>query len=158
MNLYKSIKYYLTEMSLDKERLIQRILDKTEKINDLLLKCLLIQNTTNNLNHWSTEIYSFLPRIQKLKGKNKLPSEKLLTTYTLGYFQDTLLEYMDAMIISMNDIENTNIIEYNKQALYDCIIDYYKWLIPNLANTGNVNIIAVKQEIKELIEKYNKLN
>ena len=157
-NLYKSIKIYLTEMSIKRKYLLEDLRIATNRINEHLLKCLLIQNETNNLNHWSKEIYSFLFRVPKLKNDKGFPDEKTLSEGTLDYINDSLPQQIDVMIKSINSDENTNIIEYNKQAIYDCIIDYYKWLIPILSKEGIVELDAVKQKINELINKYNKLN
>ncbi len=157
-NLYRKLRYYLIEMSLDKKSLEKDIRDKTEKINEHLLKCLLIQNTTNTLNHWSQEVYNFLHSVPKLKGSNKLPNERILHNCTLGYFGDVLLERLDYYVEELNDLEHTNITDYNKQSLYDCILDYYKWLIPMLSTQGTIKNSQVKSQINTLIQKYNKEN
>lgn len=155
-SLYKKIKYHLLEMSLDKDRLESDIRNKTQMLNLHLLKCLLIQNTTRTLNHWGQEVYALLSTVPKLKSKNKYPSEKILYNCTLGYFADDLLEKLDSYIEDVNDIENANITDYNKDSLYNCIINYYKWLIPILSKDGKVTTTEVKAQINTLIKEYNK--
>lgn len=155
MNLYKRIKYYLTEMSESKSKIERDIKYNSRELIEHLLKCLLFQNTTNNLNHWGQEVYSYLKDVQKLKGSNKLPSEKMLYNCTLGYFADSLLMKLNIYIESICEEENISIKEYDKKLLYDCIIDYYKWLVPILSTKGAVKPSEVKAQINILINKYN---
>lgn len=155
MSLYSKIKYNLKEMSIEKRRLEDRIIDATDKINEHLLKCLVIQDKTHNLNHWSQEVYSFLPRVPQLRGSNKLPSKSLILKRTLGLYGTDLIRRMDIYIPDICRRENVEVPEYNKQSLYKCIENYYNWLASNLSETGEVLSTDVKAQINELIKDYN---
>ena len=74
---------------------------------------------------------------------------------TIGFFQDSLLEFLDEEVESIKEDFDVQII-YNRQVLYDCIVDYYKWLIPILSNDGIITIKDKEKKINELIQKYNK--
>jgi len=164
MNLYRNIDdslketEYLTEMSFDTSTVIKKITDELENINEHLIKCLVIQNTTNNLNHWEKEIYNFLHNTYKLKSTKKYPDEDLLRENTIIGFGDCLLEQLDILIESICYDENAPVSKYNKQAVYNGIINYYKWIIPILSKNGAVNNVEVYNEIDTLIEQYNKEN
>lgn len=145
----------LNEMSQEKTKIEQYLMSKVTIINDHLLKCLLLQDSTNSLNHWIKEIWGFLPELPLIKGTNKLPSEKMIRNHTISYFDDTLLDHLDIKIKGINYEENSNVTSYNKQSLYDCIIEYYNRLIPVLARNGEVDDIFTTTIINELIQKYN---
>ncbi len=154
-NLYKRIRYYLIEMPDSKRDIETDVRQSTGRINEHLLKCLLIQDTTHNLNHWSDEVYELLSDVPKMKGNNKLPSEKMLYNCTIGYFGDFLYERLDGYIEDISEQEHTDIVYSNKQIIYDCIMSYYKWLIPILSHEGSVKQEEIKSEINKLIQQYN---
>ena len=52
------MKIRLLEMSIERRKLEEKIDNTTDKLIEHLLMCLLIQDDTNNLNHWSNEVYS----------------------------------------------------------------------------------------------------
>lgn len=144
----------LNEMAETKAEVARFIKSKTSIINEHILKCLLIQDTTNNLNHWCKEIRAFLPNVPILKTTKKYPDEKMIRECTIGYFGDSLLNIIDSLVNSINYEENTNITNYNKQALYDCIIKYYEWLAIILSKNGNVKLQEVNEEINLLVQEY----
>lgn len=141
-------------MAIDSRNMKNRIMDKTDKITEHLLKCLLIQDTTHNLNHWSQEIYGFMYSLPKLKRTNKLPSKEMIYNCINDYIGDTLLDNIDTLVKNINYQENTNITDYDKQSLYNCIMSYYNWLSSQLS-IGAVENIEVKNQINTLINKYN---
>lgn len=154
MNLFKRIKLNLLEMSEDKAKLGSKIDNVTWILDEHLVKCLIYQNKTNTLNHWQHEIYSFLPRVPKLKGSNKYPSEKFLYNCTINIYSDALMDYLNSHVVNVQD-KYGKVDNINKQGLYDCIIAYYKWLIPILSKNGAVTEPEVRAEINNLIKDYN---
>lgn len=157
-NLYKRIKYYLTEMSTEKSIIQFKVIDKLEIITEHLLKCLLIQNKTDTLEHWCNEIYGFLNNIPRMKGNNKYPNDKLIYSWIIGWIDDDLLEWINSDISMINSKYSMDTSNCNKQSLNDCILEYYKWLSLKLSQNGKINNEEVRQQISTLINKYNKEN
>jgi len=163
--MYKEIKNNLNEqeelfeMAVEKSAAAANIMSHISELNKHLIKCLLIQNNTGYLDHWGQEIYAALNDVPKLKHDKKLPDEDFIRENTIGYFEDRLPNKLDNIIKVINKQEKTNITKYNKDLLYECIIDYYNWLIPILAVEGEIDDSDdVKNKINELITKYNELN
>lgn len=149
------MKIRLLEMFIERRKLEEKIDNTTDKLIEHLLMCLLIQDDTNNLNHWSNEVYSSLSRTYSLKPNNKLPSKKLLYSFTIDQFGDILPRWVRGYVSHINDKENTNITDYDTQLLSDYVIKYYEWLIPILSKEGFVESQEVRQQIKSLIQEYN---
>lgn len=57
----------LQETLENKSQVRQDIVNVEGKIIEHLLKCFLYKDSTNNLNHWKQEIFSFLYEVPKLK-------------------------------------------------------------------------------------------
>lgn len=155
-NIYKRIieSQTLYEMALSQSEIEQRVHNMTEVICVHILRCLLIQDSTNNLSHWEDELFGFLPRLPKLKNTNKLPDKYLIYKWFKDEIGDTLFHDLDTEVKNMNSLEKTNVTEYNKQTLYNCIMNYLKWLSSELSK-GALNNDLVHEQVDKLVQEYN---
>lgn len=144
----------LNEMAEYKKDIIKRIEDKEYVLMEHLIKCLMYSDS-NNLEHWKKEIYSFVNRINPLKGINKYPTYKQLKSWIINKFSDTLKQTIYAIADSINYEYHKNI-EYNSAKLAQCVIAYYEWLMINLSQKGVISLQEVSKEIDALIQSYNK--
>lgn len=145
----------LQEMSENKSQIRQDIVNVEGKIIEHLLKCFLYKDSTNNLNHWKQEIFSFLYEVPKLKNTKKFPSYKLLYSFTIERIYDTLLDRIEPRIKNLEFKGYPKVNNYNKKDLYNAILEYYNWLIKELSKTGFVESKSVFNKIDEIIQKYN---
>ena len=143
-------------MGLSKYQLKGDLIDLTYKTNEYLLDCLLLQNKTNDLEDLEKEYYQ-LCRVPKVKETKEFPSEEFLYKNTIGFFEDSLMDALDEEIELTSLEYDISIPKYNKHAIYECIIDYYKWVIPKLSKEGIISYDQLVLETNKLIEKYNKL-
>ena len=81
-----------------------------------------------------------------MKGTNKYPSYKQLYKWVLYRFEDSLLDRIDGYVSDITR-EYGNV-EYNKQMLYDKIIEYFKWLLQNLSE----KVYITRQEVSDAID------
>jgi len=155
MNIYKKFKTYLIEMSDSISHIRQNIQNHLDQIINNLLKCYLIQNETDNLNHWKQETYSQLSSVPKINRTNKYPSKKQLRKWIITYIEDVLDDRIVREIDNINYTEkNYYINRYDVEILHVYIIEYLDWLCLMLSDKGQVTTRQVHSKIDELIGKY----
>ena len=147
----------LIEMSEKRKEIYRRLKDKLEDLAEHVGKCIVYRNTSNDLNHWKSEVYAFIHTVPKLKGTNKFPTYKNLKENVLCLIDDR----MDAIASgSMNiaSIEGLPDIECNMDLLGNLILEYCDWLMKTLSSSqqGNVSYYLVSGKIDELISEYNR--
>ena len=128
----------------------------TDNLIEHLLMCLLLKDSTDNLNHYKDEVYSSFNKTCLLTGNNKFPTEKILYNMTLDQFSDVLPAWINGYIEDINYKENVNINNYDSSLLTNYIIEYYKWLISILAKRYFVKHEEVNNKINILIDNYDK--
>ena len=137
--------------STKKANLIAQDVDsKSRNIINHLIKCSLYPDY-QDYSHWKKEIYNFLNDIYLVKGKNMYPSYKQLYKWTIGTFGDVLYSRLDRYIKDI--MSDYKIVEYDKNKVYNIIIEYYKWLILNLSKQGEVTSLEVSNKIDELVDR-----
>lgn len=145
----------LQESAMRQSKLEDNLIDINPKITEHLLKCFLYKNTTNNLEHWKQDIYSFLHEVPVLKQNKKLPSYKFLINNTFNIYSEVLMNRLDAKIRDLIKKGYPEISNYNKQNLYSAIYNYYDWLCKLLASNGYIELSEICDKIDELINEYN---
>ena len=146
----------LLEMAYPLKDIYRKIDDQCEKVIKHLLLCLLFgDKETTTLNHWKEEIAGLLYRTYFVKGTNKYPTEKQLNINCFNW-KDTLKDTLDTTIELICHKEKLNIPNYYKDKLYNCIINYFKWLYKEFSIKGQVKEIEVFNKIDSLIKEYNK--
>lgn len=150
MSLYEMITSKLNEMADTKKEITESIHNKEWMISEHLIKCMLYPKS-ENINHWKVELYGFVHNVNKVKGTNKYPSYKQLYKWVLNRFEDSLLDRIDGYVSDIT--RKYGNVEYNKQMLYDKIIEYFKWLLQNLSEKGYVTRQEVSDKIDILIKR-----
>ena len=139
----------LNELARGKAEITNKIDNTSDNIINYLILCLLYCDR-QELNHWKKEIHSFLYKIDKVKGRNKYPSYKKLRKWWFAGFEDTLMDNLDVRIDRiMNEYGQ---VEYNKNKIYNSIINYFEWLLQSLSEKGSVYQSEVTFKIDELNE------
>ena len=99
-------------MSTDIKSIKTKIQDHIPQLLNNLLKCILIQNKTNNLEHWSDEVYSQISEVSKIKKTNKYPTKRQLNEWIITYYADVLDDRIKVQISNINYKEHTDIKDY----------------------------------------------
>lgn len=148
MNLSLNI---INELARGKAEITNKIDNISDEIIDHLILCLLY-NDRQELNHWTREIHGLLYKIDKVKGSNKYPSYKKLRKWWFAGFEDTLMDNLDVRIDRiMNEYGQ---VEYDKNKIYNSIINYFEWLLQRLSEKGSVYQSEVSTKIDELNKNY----
>ena len=142
---------YIRAMAAQRSQLKLLILQSSGQIVEHILKILMFPNVTTT-NHWESEIYAFLPRIQKVKGSNKLPGENFILDALTSY-NDNLKIFIPSILESESEFTPADLdLRVAEQAIYE----YQKWLAHELATFGSVTPNSVKNELNSIIEKYSR--
>ena len=96
--------------------------------------------------HWMHEIWAFLFRVKKLKGKNKFPKIDFIKK-AMSTSNDMIPELMTAVLDLEPELEPTWV---DSDAALACIESYQNWLASELSAHGFVRQAAVKAKLKEI--------
>ena len=143
------------EYAYKRRQIEDRLYESTDKIIEHLIK-LYLMPTHESANHWKREIYSFLNKVDKLKGSNKRPTQSQIYTWTFGNKEDTIDNYfVRGMLDTINYDYNENIkINLNKfrTDIIDICKSYFMWLAKELSVKG---IITPQQVYIKLERIFN---
>lgn len=145
----------IQEMAIEQEKVMSDVRSKVNELTLHLIKCFVYKDITGNLKHWEREIYGFLPHVPKVKNTKKFPSYKKLKENTIDMIEDVLLNRIKNNIDYLEDLGYPKDIKYDKNKVYNCIIEYYDWLIKELSTKGEININETYNKINELMKKLN---
>lgn len=145
------MKMYIFAMSEYKKEIYRKLTSASEQINEHIIRLLLFPHCKYE-NHWKNEIYSFLFRIDRLKGKNKWPSAKFIKE-ALAVHNDILQNYVLPVIEQESEFTAANIPLSTIEA---AINEYQDWLADNLSKSGIVSLADVHTKLDEILKKYQK--
>jgi hypothetical protein len=134
------------------------LMDKAGNIIDHLLYIILAPNTST-VNHWAHEIYAFISRVPKLKGKNKYPSAEQLYAWTYLKWRDSFIDNDTTMLrIIQAAQQEENIpgdfdIDIVRNNLDYACTEYFTWLCVELSANGRITPDIAKTEISEIINQ-----
>lgn len=82
----------LLEMAMERSELINKIRSKRDLMEEHLLKCMIYENTTNDLKHWVSEVSSYIGKIANdtVKPNNKKLTKNQYCAHLFGYDYDSL--------------------------------------------------------------------
>lgn len=98
------------------------------------------------VNHWRSEVASFLWRVPKVKGSNKFPKVQLIMD-GLSVFEDTVLEEIQHVTKKYKNLTPADI---NPIKLRNMIREYHLWLANELHSYGSVDLDEIEEKLKEL--------
>jgi hypothetical protein len=143
----------------EQQKEIERMLsEKTDNIIDLML-CIIMSPNRSTVNHWTNEIFSLIPRIDILKGKNSYPSAKKIYNWTYGKKRDTVVGRLPTMKVRIrNAISQEHFSgSYDPEILmnqldYVCY-NYFLWLSKELSEVGMVACDDVRDVIAQIVDE-----
>lgn len=144
------MKIYIRCMGKSRKDIIEDLDSKSIPLIEHLIKIILYQRR-GNLTHWIDEVFGFIPRVDKLKGKNKFPDAKTIyhamwdmnqlnLDRTVKYVERICKDY-EPYTISIQDIESF-------------VTSYLKWLAIELSEYGRVYPSDCEDVIRDLLSKY----
>jgi len=101
-----------------------------------------------SVNHWISEVYSFMPRVLRLKGKC-IPSEKLVMKYTYKGFADLIPGFADETIQKCGQEK-----ELDLKALNRWVKAYFKWYHYALDENGRASEISITNWINDNLKRF----
>ncbi len=137
---------YISAMSKSQSRIYDAISSASEQINIHIAKILLFPDS-GHVDHWMHEIWSFLPRISRLKGTNKLPKPSMIRR-ALKEENDALNSYL----IIAQDLEDTlEPVDVTLSKYTHVVEEYQNWLCQIFSTSEQVRQVDVKAKLRELI-------
>lgn len=149
------MKIYINAMAEQKKEIERSLSPKTDMIIEYMLYLCLTPNCTT-VSHWMDEIYSFISKIDKLKGKNRFPSARMIYEWTYSKKQDLVKDtrWLSAMIEDAKDKENITD-DFDVQDVMNDLDAmcrfYFQWLSEELASVGAVSRKSVREKLKALM-------
>ena len=147
------MKLYVRGFSQYKNKIYDKLSNASEQIDEHIIRLLLYSNDSH-VNHWMNEIWSFLYKVDKLKGKNKWPSEKFIYD-AISCHNDII----DALVVGVKDKEANlfpNNISYSR--ILSALEEYQRWLAVNLSKYGQVAQADVKYELTNIMNDHGLRN
>ena len=136
---------YIRSMSEAQTEIYRDIRDASDQITLHILKILMFPNSSY-IDHWMHEIWSFLFRVKKLKGKNKFPKVAFIKD-AMSTSNDMIPELMSVVLDLEPELEPIWV--DSKEALA-CIKAYQDWAASELSAHGVIRQADVKAKLKEI--------
>lgn len=144
------MKIYIRAMSEERSAIKSELSKASDQLNMHLIKVMLYPDA-DCLNHWKGEIYAFLHKVDKLKGKNKWPKADFIKQ-CISTHNDMIEQYV--ILVEDEEYELTPR-SINIRTLELAIDDYDNWIADELSNHGVVKRSDVYRKIDELVESVN---
>lgn len=141
---------YIVAMSYDREKVRDKIIAASEKIIEHIVK-LLYYPDSSDCDHWKEEIYSFLPRVYKLKGSKKYPSKKFIFEALSGH-DDAIETFTNPVINQYGDPQ----IDVSDSNLVSAIQSYQIYLSEVLSAQGYASPSEVYEMLDNIVDKYSR--
>lgn len=145
------MKLYIKCMGMSRRNIIEDLDNKSIELVRHLIKIILYQDR-GNLDHWSKELYEFLPSIPNLKGKNRFPDKNTILSGLWDRTQ-TRIHRMISGLIRDYVYKPYDVSEYEVR---DYVYRYLKWVAEELSAYGVMEgKIACANKAIELLRDYN---
>lgn len=136
---------YIRAMSESQSKVYDAVSSASTQIDMHIMK-ILFYPTSEYVDHWMHEIWSFLYFVPKLKGSNKFPKASLIKR-GLSVYNDML----DSFIEIVQEAESNLVPEYvDVKRIQCCVSAYQDWLSENLSKHGTVKQSDVKSKLSEI--------
>lgn len=146
----------LTEFSMSKKYIIDKLYDMRLEVNQHLICCYFWYNT-ENYNHWKTEISAFIKTQPTIKGTNKYPTEKQLRKWVINDTIEEINNKIDGIVKRTEQDEKVKIRKYDKDILINYLTEFWVWLAKYLADGNDVMSNDIYNKIDFLVDKYKQL-
>lgn len=139
------MKVYISAMGTNKSVIENQLVNAAGPLTDHLIKLYLFPHS-EYVNHWRQEVYGFLSRVPKLKGKNQYPES--------DFIFDCISVYLDQTEESMHYIAEeykSHVPErFNSTELESILESYLMWLSDILSESGRAHSSAIYSKLEEL--------
>lgn len=138
------MKLYIRGFSRNQDYEYDKIADMSDQIDEHIIRLLIFPHNFYE-EHWMKEIWKFLYRVHKLKGKNKYPSKKFIFDALSGN-----MDIIENLIPAVKTKENNLTPEDAKLEDILYVADgYHKWLSERLSTKGAVLV----EDVIEILTK-----
>lgn len=144
------MKIYIKCMGKSRKDIIEDLDSKSVPLVEHLIKIILYQHR-GNFAHWIDEVFGFIPRVDKLKGKNRFPDAKTIyhAMWDMNELNlDRTVKYVERIC---KDYEPYPIDILDIQ---DFVASYLKSLSKELSEYGRVYPSNCEDTIRTLLSKY----
>lgn len=139
--------YYIIGMSENRKDIHRELANKSGQLTDHLIKIFLFESS-NNINHWIDEVYSFVNRCPKFAHNNKYPDKRFISK-ALNIYLDNLPNICESI---QKDYPNY-IVKRSYEEVSIMINEYIDWLACQLSTKGVVARTDVVSKLSEMITK-----
>ena len=105
-----------------------------------------------DIQQWTSEIYSFMPRCWKDQNTNKYPTKDTLMENCYYTWADCLNEWIPVIL---KNLENKYgpAPDYNIEKVKQAIYEYYDWAFDKFSTKGSLISSEVIEKVQEIISK-----
>lgn len=137
---------YIRSMSEAQSKVYDILTASSDQIIRHIAKIMLYPDSPY-VDHWMHEIWSFLFRVDKLKGKNKWPKASFIQK-SLSTHNDTIEVYIPLAID--DEDEATPTVDISTSELLQAVQSYIEWISLELSAHGYVRQNEVKEKLFEI--------
>lgn len=143
------MKIYIRSMSEYQSKIYDNLVSASNQVNMHLIRLLLYPDS-RFVDHWMHEIWSFLYRVDKLKGINKYPKAKFIRN-ALAVHNDTVENYIAVVKDLESELEPADV---NIEDVIKLIEQYQAWIAEQLSKQGVVLQNDVKHALKSFTAQH----
>lgn len=143
------MKIYIRSMSEYQSKIYDNLVSASNQVNMHLIRLLLYPDS-RFVDHWMHEIWSFLYRVDKLKGSNKYPKAKFIRN-ALAVHNDTVENYIAVVKDLESELEPADV---NIEDVIKLIEQYQAWIAEQLSKQGVVLQNDVKHALKSFTAQH----
>lgn len=136
---------YIRSMSESQIEVYRKLVASGDQIVMHITKLMLFPDCSY-VDHWQHEVWAFLSRISKLKGKSKFPKKEFIKR-ALATHNDTLEGYI---AIAKDEESKLTPRKISEADLLACIEQYQDWLASKLSTDGYVIQSEAKNKLSEI--------
>lgn len=136
---------YIRSMSEAQTEIYRDIKNASDQINIHILK-ILMYPSSENVDHWMHEIWSFLYIVKRLKSSKKWPKASFIKK-ALSTGNDMMPQYISIVLDEEDNLEPTWI---RPEDALMCVEMYQDWLASQLSSNGVVKQSDVKAKLREI--------
>ena len=136
---------YIRSMSEAQSKVYDKLSAASDQILLHIAKLMLFPDSAYT-DHWMHEIWAFLSRVEKLKGKNKWPKASFIRK-SLSTHNDMIEVYIP---LAADDEEDLEPVDLTARELLQAVESYIDWISAELSTYGYVQQSAVKRKLSEV--------
>lgn len=143
------MRIYIRAMSEERQEIRRGLVNTSDQIVLHLVKLMLFSDT-EYVHHWMQEIYAFLHRIKKVKGKNKFPDYKFIKEAL-----STNNDVIPSIISEAKTVEPELTPNTTSVSSIEAAVEFYiDWISTELSTGGYVELDDVVGILEEMLKKY----